>query len=454
MFERYRGKTIGILGLGKSGQAAARKLASAGADIVLFDDRPAAMKGLSGTIGTEKQIKDLDLLIASPGVPLTHPIIQQAKRANISILGDVDVFLEAIGPRRIIGITGTNGKSTTTALTHHLLLAAGRDSVMGGNIGEPVFDLDPGDADRILVLELSSFQLDLARSLHCNVAVWLNTSADHLDRHGNMEGYLAAKRRIFRHQTAGDAVIVGIDDGHGRRTFSELQAAPTQTVAISVASGPDGGVYVDRGVIYDAIEGAARPVADISAVSTLRGQHNWQNAAAAYAAVRMCGLTPEEAVTGFTSFPGLPHRMAEVARLDKVLFVNDSKATNVESAIRSLSCFENIYWIAGGRSKPGGFNNLLSELGNVRATFLIGEATSELESALAGTIPAMPCGTLDRAVGEAASAALQSRHASSVVLLAPACASFDQFANFEERGNRFEELVNQLTGGAKMGAGA
>lgn len=449
MLERYRHRKIGILGLGKSGAAAARAFAAAGADVVLYDDRPEALAELPGRPGTIDAIAGLDLLIASPGVPLTHPaphaLIEAAREANVAIRGDVDLFAEDVAPRTIVGVTGTNGKSTTTALIQHLLMAAGQDSVMGGNIGESVFSLEPGGPERKFVLELSSYQLDLAPELRCHVAVWLNLAADHLDRHGNLEGYIRAKQRIFRDQTADDIAIIGVDDGPSRQVFSALRQGSRRTVPISIASGPDGGVYVDRGILHDAIEGPARAVADLRPITTLRGGHNWQNAAAAYAAVRMLGLLPEAASAGLTSFPGLPHRMAEILRLGPVVFVNDSKATNIDAAARSLGCFENIYWIAGGRAKPGGFDGIVQHLDHVRAAFLIGEAADAIAAAMPDDVPATLCVTLEQAVGEATTAALQSGFDPAVVLLAPACASFDQFASFEVRGRRFEALVAELT---------
>ncbi len=448
MLERYQGQRIGILGLGKSGRAAAVAFDAAGAEVVLFDDRAHAMAGLPGSAGTPASVGSLDLLVASPGIPLTHPqphpAIEAAHNAGVAIRGDIDLFAEAIAPRKIVGVTGTNGKSTTTALIHHLLMVAGLDSVLGGNIGEPVLQLDPGGPDRIFVLELSSFQLDLASSLHCDVAVWLNITADHLDRHGNLEGYVKAKRRIFMHQHAGDAAVVGVDDRPSRMVFSQLRGSGARVIPISTASAPDGGIYVDRGILFDAMEGPAAAITEIGALSTLRGEHNWQNATAAYAAVRLLGLNSDAASAGFSSFPGLPHRMAEITRLGPVLFVNDSKATNIEAASRSLRCFDNIFWIAGGRAKPGGFRDLLPHLDRVRAAFLIGEAAAELGNAIDDRLPTTNCGTLEAAVARATTAALQSGLKEAVVLLAPACASFDQFANFEARGERFEALVEEL----------
>ena len=438
--ERYAGRRVGILGMARSGVAAARALAAAGADVVAFDDRPEAVADTPFRAGRPAEVPGLALLVPSPGVPLTHPrphpLIEAAVAAGVPIRGDVDLFAEQLGPRPIVGITGTNGKSTTTALVQHLLAAAGADALMGGNIGRPVFELDPGPAERVFVLELSSFQLDLCHALRCRVAVWLNLTSDHLDRHGDLAGYVAAKARIFRNQAEGDAVVIGIDDAPSREVAERLTARGRRPIRVSLTGRPEAEIAVDDGLLVEADE----VVADLRPLENLRGRHNWQNIAVAYAAVRALGFAPKRALAGLTSFRGLPHRMEQVARAGRVLWINDSKATNPDSAEKSLVSFPNVFWIAGGKPKPGGFRSLRPALGNVRAGFLIGMAAGEIAGDLGDLAPMHEVQTLEAAV-RAASAAARACPGDAAVLLAPACASYDQFANFEARGEAFRHLA-------------
>ncbi|MDF1587488.1 UDP-N-acetylmuramoyl-L-alanine--D-glutamate ligase [Marinimicrococcus flavescens] len=442
--ERLAGRRVGVLGLARSGIAAGRALARAGAEVLAFDDRPQAAAGFAA--GTREDIPGLALLVVSPGVPLTHPaphaVIVAARAAGVPVTGDIELFATSLaGPRPILAITGTNGKSTTTALVHHLLHAAGRPAQMGGNIGRAVFDLAPGPADEALVLELSSYQLDLCETLRCRVAAWLNLTPDHLDRHGGMEGYAAAKRRIFRNQQPGDTAVVAIDDAPSRALADELAAAGRRVLRVSSLGPVRAGVGVEEGILLDGLDGPPVAVADLRGLATLRGRHNQQNVAAAYAMLRAFKLAPEEAVRGLESFAGLPHRTEEVGRIGPVLFVNDSKATNPESATKSLASFSDIFWIAGGVAKEGGFATLLPHLGAVRRAYLIGVAAPAMAAALGGRVPLVEVGTLEEAVAMAHADAQASGLAEPVVLLAPACASFDQFTSFEARGDAFRALV-------------
>lgn len=444
---RFRDRRVGVLGLARSGLAVARALRAGGADVVAWDDDPAALQRameLGAWPGEPEDIGELAALVVSPGVPVLHPaphpVVARARAFAVPITNDVELFAEIAGERPIVGITGTNGKSTTTALVHHLLLAAGRPAQFGGNIGRPVFDLVLGGSDETLVLELSSFQLELVERLAPRVAVWLNLTPDHLDRHGGLEGYIAAKKRIFRAQGAGDVAVVGIDDPYSREVASELARAGRSLVPVSVERVPEHGVGAIDGALVDAIEGAPRPVARLEGLPGLRGRHNHQNAAAAYAALRALGLAPEAAVAGLPSFTGLPHRMEQVGRIGEVILVNDSKATNPDAAAKSLACFERIWWIAGGRAGPGGFAALAPYMDRVRRAFLIGEAAPAIAAELSGLVATELCGTLDAALDAALGAALASGE-EGVVLLAPACKSFDQFKNFEERGDVFRSLV-------------
>ena len=437
--ERYAGWKVGVLGMGRSGLAVARALVAAGAEPIVFDDRPEAVAATPYRAGLLADVPDLAVLVPSPGVPLTHPaphpVIVAARAAGVPIRGDVDLFAETLGRRPVVGITGTNGKSTTTALIHHLLRTAGIDAEVGGNIGRPVFELEPGPPGRVFVLELSSYQLDLCESLRCRVAVWLNLTPDHLDRHGDLAGYVAAKERIFRQQGTGDRAVLGIDDEPSRAVASALAAAGGDVTTVSLTGPAD--VTVEEGRLREhSVE-----IRDLRPLDNLRGRHNWQNIAVAYAAVRALGLDAERACAGLASFEGLAHRMEQVARAGGILWVNDSKATNPDSAEKSLTSFANVFWIAGGKPKPGGFRSLRPALGTVRAGYLIGTAAEEIAADLGDVVPMHKVGTLEAAVREASAAARASGTGEAVVLLAPACASFDQFVNFEARGDRFRALA-------------
>jgi UDP-N-acetylmuramoylalanine--D-glutamate ligase len=447
-------RTAAVLGLGRTGRSVCRALAVSGARVLAWDDDPERRRdaAASGIPIVDLQVCEwnhVDRLVLSPGVPLTHPqphpAVQLARAHGVPVVGDVELLVENQPERRIVGITGTNGKSTTTALIGQLLRGAGRGMQVGGNIGLPVLDLWPKPVDDIYVLELSSYQLELTEHLRCAVAVILNLSPDHLERHGSLAGYVRAKRRILRNQGARDWAVLGVDDDHGRALCRELTDQPQQRVLpIAVGRVLERGVYVIDGQLYDAIEGPARAIIDLRPVASLRGAHNWQNAAAAYGAVRGLGLEPEAIAAGLPRFQGLPHRLEHVATLDGVQFVNDSKATNPDAAARALASFEGIYWIAGGRPKDGGFEAVLPWLDRVRHAFLIGEAAAGFARALAGRVPCTQSGDLANAVRQAASAAWADRTDAAVVLLAPACASFDQFRDFEQRGETFKTLVREL----------
>ncbi|HET6469908.1 MAG TPA: UDP-N-acetylmuramoyl-L-alanine--D-glutamate ligase [Geminicoccaceae bacterium] len=450
--ERFRGRRVGVLGMARSGLALTRALRDAGAEVLAFDDRPEALPpalALGARPGAGEPVAGLGALVVSPGVPLTHPaphpLVAAAVRAGVEVTGDVELFAAGIAPRPIVGVTGTNGKSTTTALLHHLLLAAGVDAEAGGNIGRPVFELEPGPPERVFVLELSSYQLDLCAGLRCRVACWLNLTPDHLDRHGDLAGYARAKRRIFLNQTAGDSRVIAIDDAPSRELADSLSGDDARLVRVSAEGDPAAPVRVEGDRLVDAMDGGPREVRDLAGIGALRGRHNHQNASVAYAAARCLGLAPERAAAGLSSFQGLAHRMEEVARQGRVVWVNDSKATNPDAAAKSLGAYEHVFWIAGGRPKPGGFADLLPLLGSVREAFLIGEAADQMARDLGGAVRVRKVETLERAVQEAGAAAAASGLDPAVVLLAPACASFDQFRSFEHRGDRFRELARDLT---------
>lgn len=447
--EELRGRRVGILGFAKSGEAVGRALRQAGAEPVVWDDRPEACErawafGLA--IGSQADLRDVVLLVVSPGVPLDfpipHPLVAEARATGIPICGDVQLFADSRPDLQLVGVTGSNGKSTTTALLHHLLVQAGLPAVAGGNIGTPVFDLDP-PTGAIAVLELSSFQLDLCDRLRTAVGIWLNLSPDHLDRHGSLARYIAAKRRLFEQQDGRGVAVVATDDGPSAALARELAARGRSVVRVSGMHAQDVAVGMVEGRLVDRL-GASERQYPLEGRIRLRGAHNRQNIAAAFAAARLLGATPESLLAGFATFTGLPHRMEEVGRIAGVMFVNDSKATNPDAAARSLSAFRSIYWIAGGRPKPGGFESLKPVVGGVRHGFFIGEAAMELARTFASDFPVSCCDSLAEAVDRAFCAARAGGEPEPVVLLAPACASFDQFRNFEHRGECFRTLVGQL----------
>jgi UDP-N-acetylmuramoylalanine--D-glutamate ligase len=451
-----QGKTVAVLGLGLSGRSACRALLASGARVWAWDDDAARRTEASGIGAALVDLaicnwRRIDRLVLSPGIPWhhprPHPVVKRARAAGVAIVGDVELLVENHPEQRIVGVTGTNGKSTTTALIGTLLRHAGVEAQVGGNIGLPVLDLLPKPGENLYVLELSSYQLELTDRLQCNVAVILNLSPDHLERHGGMAGYVRAKHRILRNQKASDWAVIGVDDEHGRGLFDELTRAGRQRV-LPVATGrrlPQG-VYVEDGRLYDEFDPAgaeAGPVVDLRPIWSLRGVHNWQNAAAAYGVVRALGVAPRTAAAGLKRFEGLAHRMETVATQGGVQFVNDSKATNPEAAARALASFERIHWIAGGRPKQGGLDPLLPCLDRVRHAYLIGEAAARFEEELAPAVACTRSGDLATAVTQAAAAARREPQG-AVVLLAPACASFDQFRDFEARGDAFKALVAAL----------
>jgi UDP-N-acetylmuramoylalanine--D-glutamate ligase len=459
-----RGKIAAVLGLGRSGRSACRALAASGAKVWAWDD---AGEQRAEAAATGVPIVDLDIcnwarvdrLVLSPGIPHRHPrphrLVRRAGSAGVPVIGDIELLVENQPGRRIVGITGTNGKSTTTALVGHLLQRAGVGVQIGGNIGLPVLDLLPKPVEDIYVLELSSYQLELTERLSCSVAVILNLSPDHLDRHGGMSGYVRAKRRILRNQRTSDCAVIGVDDDHGRALFEKLEAKGNRRLlAIAVGRSLERGVYVIEGQLHDAVDGHGQPVLDLRPIAGLRGAHNWQNAAAAYAVARALEVEPAAAAAGMAGFRGLAHRMETVGTLGGVRYVNDSKATNPEAAARSLASFDRIYWIAGGRAKQSSLDPLLPWLERVRHAYLIGEAAELLEQALSGRVPCTRSGDLATALRQAAAAARRDERGEPVVLLAPACASFDQFANFEARGDAFKALFAELAEPALAVSGA
>jgi UDP-N-acetylmuramoylalanine--D-glutamate ligase len=399
----------------------------------------------------EADWKDFSCLVLAPGVPLTHPephwTVKRAEAAGIEVIGDIELFCRE--RRRhapeapFIAITGTNGKSTTTALIAHLLKEAGRDVQLGGNIGTAILSLEPPKTGCYHVIECSSFQIDLAPSLDPSVGVLLNVTPDHLDRHGAIENYAAIKERLVANA---DVAVVAVDDNWCQSVADRLALAGVKVVRVSVRRPLPDGVYAEKGELYVAEDGASRRIASLDGIGSLRGLHNAQNAAAAVAVARALGLRSAEIAKGLKSFPGLPHRMEEVGRRGRLLFVNDSKATNADAAAKALASFNRIYWIAGGLAKEGGIASLVDYFPRIAKAYLIGEAAEDFAKTLDGAVPYDIAETLDVATGAAAADAGHDGAAEPVVLLSPACASYDQFQNFEKRGDAFRALVAALDG--------
>jgi UDP-N-acetylmuramoylalanine--D-glutamate ligase len=457
----FAGKKVAVFGLGGSGLVSCSALLAGGADVIAYDDNADSVTKATAAGIPTADLRDIDwsrvaALVLAPGVPLTHPqphwTVELAKAAGVQIIGDIELFGRERAVRApdapFVAITGTNGKSTTTALVAHILRSAGNDVQMGGNIGVAILSLEPPKSNRFYVIECSSYQIDLAPSLNPSVGILTNISKDHLDRHGTIEHYAEVKERLV---TQSDLALVGVDDEFSEAIFRRLDDADHNVIPVSAARSLPWGYFV-RGTQVVGKGGGdtdaqAEVLGELAGISTLRGQHNAQNAAFACAAALHCGLAPEQIAAALKTFPGLPHRLEEVGRKGKVLFVNDSKATNADSADKALSSFPgDIFWILGGKAKEGGITPLTRFFPKIAKAYLIGEATEEFAKVLEGQVPYVRCGTLDVATAQAAADAAASDAKEPVVLLSPASASFDQYRNFEIRGDHFRKLVKELLG--------
>ncbi len=463
----YAGARVAVLGLGRSGLAAARALREGGAEVLCWDDGETARAKARGEgfalrdLTRPGALKDVAALIASPGIahlyPAPHPAIAAAFQAGVPVDNDIGLFFRAFPTQawdnfdripRVIAITGSNGKSTTAALVHHVLESAGLAAQLGGNIGRGALDLEPAHDGEVIVLELSSYQIELARALTPDIAVFTNLSPDHLDRHGGRGGYFAAKRRLFA-EGGPDRAVIGVDQIEGRFLANQTATGSADDRVIRVSSGqklagPGWSVFARKGFLSEYRKGRQVASVDLRDMKGLPGAHNHQNACAAFAACRTLGLAPKVIERAFHSFAGLVHRSQTVAVIDGVRYVNDSKATNVDSAAMALQAFENIHWIAGGAPKEGGIAPLLGQLGNVKAAYLIGAAAPEFAATLGRHVTHEICIDMARAVAQAQAAAQPG----DTVLLAPACASFDQYESFEKRGEDFAALVGDIARGA------
>ncbi|WNJ92382.1 UDP-N-acetylmuramoyl-L-alanine--D-glutamate ligase [Bosea sp. 685] len=470
----FKGKRLALFGLGGSGLATVRALKAGGAEVAAWDDNQASRDKASveGIAIVDLALADwagFAAFILSPGVPLTHPqphwTVEKARVAGVEIIGDVELFFRErakIAPAApVVCITGTNGKSTTTALIAHVLRQAGRDVQMGGNIGTAVLALEPPAQARIHVIECSSYQIDLAPSLTPTVGIQMNLTPDHLDRHGTFENYGAIKERLVAQS---DIAVIGVDDEPSKQMARRRAASGLPLVKISGEQPLDEGVFAgitaNAGKLDTRIvqvkDGKPKVVANLAGIGSLRGSHNAQNAAAAFAACFALGLSAEEIAAGFKTYPGLAHRMEEIGRVGRIVFINDSKATNADSTEKALTSFRDIFWILGGKAKEGGIESLTRYFPNIAKAYLIG-AASDLFAATFdqdGRVAYERSGTLDVAVAAATrDAQAQPGEGEIAVLLSPACASFDQFPNFEVRGDAFRALVKALPGFVGFGAG-
>ena len=455
----FAGKTVAVFGLGGSGLASCHGLREGGAEVVVGDDdvdnvAKAAQAGFITVDLRSGSWSNFAALILTPGAPLTHPAphwsVLRAREAGIEVIGDIELFCRERARHApaapFVAITGTNGKSTTTALIAHLMKVAGYDTQMGGNIGTAILSLQPPRMGRVHVIEMSSYPIDLAPSRDPTGGILRNISEDHIDRHGALEHYAAVKERLVAGVQSQGSAIVGVDDNWCRNIADRLDRAGKRVVRISVRNPLADGIYVERETVVEAAGGARSEIARIGGIGSLRGLHNAQNAACASACALALGVSQDVLQSGLRSFPGLAHRMEQVGRRGSVLFVNDSKGTNADAAAHALSSFAEIFWIAGGKPKVGGITTLTEYFPRIRKAYLIGEAAQEFAGTLGKSVPHEISETLDVAVTNAARDAEASGLHDPVVLLSPACASFDQYRNFEIRGAKFRELVTALPG--------
>lgn len=454
------GATYAVMGLGGSGLAAAEALAASGAEVRAWDDDPgrrrdAESRGIALHDLAGSGLNGAQALVLSPGIPHTfpapHPIAARARDAGIPIICDIELLTRAQSDARFVGVTGTNGKSTVTALIGHIFQTAGRVAAIGGNLGPAALALAELDAEGTYVLELSSYQIERLETVAFDVAVLINISPDHLDRHGGMEGYVAAKEGLFDLARTGAVAVIGADDAHCHAIEGRLHdRGDLAVLPISGATPVPGGVWVEGGHVIDGRGETARLIADLSGAKALPGRHNAQNAAAATAVALSAGIRGGDIAEGLATYCGLPHRQETVRRCGAVTYVNDSKATNPDAALSAIACYKNVFWIAGGRAKEDGIRELARARGNelrmVRHAFLIGEAAEDIAKVLDGAVPHTRVDNLDAAVAAAhhAAQAAANGNGGTVVLLSPACASFDQFTDFEDRGRAFRRAVAAL----------
>ena len=465
MINSLLNKTVAILGLARSGMAAARELKQRGVHVIAWDEkddlrRQAAELGALVQNLAETDFSDVEFLILSPGIPHTHPAphpaADKAKKAGVKIISDIELFMSTYRDAKYIGITGTNGKSTTSALIHHILKENGVPTEIGGNFGIPVFDLPILGAGGYYVFEISSYQIETTPSLDLDTAILLNITPDHLERHGGIEGYVAAKKAIFRRARKKNyANIIAIDDEYTKKIFRELgkeALPPAKNIPISFNRKIEGGYWMGpKNILVDNTNAAPKEAMDLKELENLKGRHNWQNVAAAFAAARQAGIASTKIVAAIKSFKTLEHRVETVGIFAGVEFVNDSKATNAESVKFTLQAMDEVYWIAGGQAKEGGIDILKPDFkrGNVKRAFLTGECEKQFYADMKNDIKTYKCRRLEKAVIRAFKYAVKDlkkgKVKKPVILLSPAAASFDHYKSYEERGEHFKKIFADIT---------
>lgn len=444
----WKGKRVAVLGLARSGMAAVKAFVAGKAEVIAWDDKE-ELRQAAHQEGAH--IQDLasiawdaiDGFLLSPGIPhrlpSPHPAAQQALAAAVPLLSDLDILYESVTNAGFIGITGANGKSTTTALITHLLHTAGIEAQAGGNIGTAALDLNPFSTQGVYVTELSSYQLERLQKIELDSAVLLNIQPDHLDRHGGMEGYIDAKKKIFERVKTSKAI--SIDDSFCKAIAKEQEQISSCAVIPFSCKNTEPLIHAENGLLIDR-SFSSSPLIDLKATPALFAEHNWQNAVAAYAALKYLSLETALLAKGFQTFPGLEHRQELVIAHNAIRYVNDSKATNMDATLQAFKAFDNIYWIAGGKPKRDDFKQALAYASKIRKVYTIGEAQEILYASLAPALEVIKCGTLPQAFYQARKDA-EKDSTNAVILLSPACASFDQFKDFEERGKIFKHLIKE-----------
>ena len=465
MINNLLNKTVAILGLGKTGMAVARELKLRGVHVIAWDDKEVLRKEAEGLHVTIKDLRnvdfsDVELLVISPGIPHTypepHPVAKLAKESGVKIVSDVELFVSTYKNAKYIGITGTNGKSTTTALVYHILKENGIPCAIGGNFGIPVFDLPILDNNGYYVFEMSSYQIELSPSIDFDVAVLLNITPDHLSRHNGMEGYVNVKKSIFNRKSKKNCInVVAVDDTYTKKIFNELQKTQDTSLNIPVSYSKkiENGYFVSsQGMLIDNTKNAKSEIFDLSSLDNLCGKHNWQNISAAFAVAKSVGLSNTKIINAIKTFKTLEHRIEYVGTFAGIKFIDDSKATNAESVKYAIDSMNDIYWIIGGRQKEGGISLLEPQLsnGNIKRTFVIGECEKDFYNLTKKYMPSYRCHKLEKAVYKAFKLALKDlkkgKVKNPVILLSPATASFDQYKSFEERGDHFKSLFREIVG--------
>lgn len=472
MINNLLNKTVAILGLGKTGMAVARELKLRGVHVIAWDDKEALRKE---ALNLQVSIQDLrlvdfskvELLVISPGIahtyPAPHPVAQLAKDNGVRIVSDIELFVSTYNNAKYIGITGTNGKSTTTALTYHILKENNIPCAIGGNFGIPVFDLPILDENGYYIFEMSSYQIELSPSIDFDIAVLLNITPDHLSRHNGMDGYVNVKKQIFNRYSKKNCVnVVAVDDAYTKKIFKELliEQPKAKNIPVSYQRKIENGYYVSSaGVLIDNTKGEKKEIFDLTSLANLRGKHNWQNIATVFAVAKKVGLSNSQIINSIKSFKTLEHRIEEVGVFAGVQFIDDSKATNAESVKYAIDSMNDIYWILGGRKKEGGISLLEPQLGDgkIKRAFVIGECEKEFYNITKKSVKSYRCHKLDKAVIKAFKLAIKDlkkgKVEKPVILLSPATASFDQYKSFEDRGNHFKQLFMEIKNkyGKKLG---